>query len=38
MEIKRKKVANLNFMWGIAKGDKTPTDKIMKEIDEGEEY
>lgn len=36
VKIKVKKVADLSFMWGISKEDKTPTDKIMKEIDEGE--
>ena len=38
LEINIEKKADLNFMWGICKDVKIPTDQIMKEIDEGEFY
>ncbi len=32
------KIDNLNFLWGKLKDIKKPTDKIIEELDEGEDY
>ena len=37
LEINVEKVADLSFLWGKGKDVKKSTDKIMEEIDEGEE-
>jgi len=37
LKVKIKKVSDLNFMWGRGRDIKKSTDKIMKEIDEGED-
>ena len=37
LEIRVKKIADLSFLWQKGKTLKKSTDKIMKEIDEGEE-
>ena len=34
--VELKRPGNLNFLWGIGKKDKTPTQKIMEDIDRGE--
>lgn len=36
LKIKVEKTADLSFLWGRGKGIKKSTDRIMKEIDEGE--
>ena len=37
LKLNIEKTDNLNFLWGKNKGIKKSTDKIMEEIDEGEE-
>lgn len=37
LKVKVEKVADLSFMWGMCKDVKISTDKIMEEIDEGED-
>ena len=37
LEVKIEKIANLSFLWGKGKDIQKSTDKIMNEIDEGEE-
>lgn len=37
LKIKVEKTADLNFLWGRWRSVKKSTDKIMKEIDEGED-
>jgi len=37
LEINVKKIANLDFLWGAWRDVKKPTQRIMEEIDEGEE-
>lgn len=34
--MKKQKPDDLNFLWGMCKGIKKSTDKIMEEIDENE--
>ena len=38
IEIKIKRKDNFDSLWGIIKGVKTPTQKIMEIIDEGEDF
>lgn len=37
LEVSVERVADLSFLWGKGKDIKKSTDKIMEEIDEGEE-
>lgn len=37
LKVRVRKVADLSFLWGMCKDVKISTDKIMEEIDEGED-
>ncbi len=37
LKVRIEKTADLSFLWGKGEDIKKPTDKIMEEIDEGEE-
>ena len=38
LKLKVERADDLNWLWGRGNDIKTPTDKLMEEIDEGEEY